>query len=158
MNEQKKYTQTRQQFEKEYALSLAVKLPFPESLQQAMKAAWLSVETLADKTGVSPDTISAYKEGKRFPQKPMAVAIALMLGLDYEQFVLFLNGLGMALSLGRKEEYAYKELLLKHRGKSIEELNNYLKEIEIEEKYWLKGRGTYDRNKASDKQKKEFPH
>lgn len=140
MNRQES-SMTRQQFEKEYALSQAVKQSFPESLERSMNALKLNKERLAKKLDASVDTVKRYTSGKSLPPRPMAVALCVVLSLEYEQSILFLKGMGIALTTDRKEDYAYDLLLKRYSGKPISECNSFLGEMGVEKEYHLYPRG-----------------
>lgn len=140
MNRQEN-SMTRQQFEKEYAIHQAVKLSFPASLRGIKEALRLPNEKLAEKLCISTDTVERYTSGKSLPPRPMAVALCVVLSLEYEQSILFLKGMGIALTTDRKEDYAYDLLLKRYSGKPISECNSFLGEMDVEKEYHLYPRG-----------------
>lgn len=140
MNRQES-SMTRQQFEMEYAIHQAVKLSFPASLRGIKEALRLPNEKLAEKLCISTDTVERYTSGKSLPPRPMAVALCVVLSLEYEQSILFLKGMGIALTTDRKEDYAYDLLLKRYSGKPISECNSFLGEMGVEKEYHLYPRG-----------------
>lgn len=140
MNRQES-SMTRQQFEMEYAIHQAVKLSFPASLRGIKEALRLPNEKLAEKLCISTDTVERYTSRKSLPPRPMAVALCVVLSLEYEQSILFLKGMGIALTTDRKEDYAYDLLLKRYSGKPISECNSFLGEMGVEKEYHLYPRG-----------------
>lgn len=144
MNRQES-SMTRQQFEMEYAIHQAVKLSFPASLRGIKEALRLSNEKLAEKLCTSTDTVERYTKEESRPSRPMAVALCVVLSLEYEQSILFLKGMGIALTTDRKEDYAYDLLLKRYSGNSISDCNLFLQEIGLTEESYLYPRGSAKR-------------
>lgn len=142
-----RYTDARQDFEQRYNLFCGMTTSFQEQLELVMKVEGMTFEKLAEKIGVSPKTIVRYNGGHYAPSMQMLVAICISLNLDTKQSTALLASLGRCFQSTRKEDYAYMYLIENHRGKTIEQCNSILKDLGIDERFWL-----YPRTRPKDKE------
>lgn len=70
-------------------------------------------------------------------------SVSVGYNLDLILTLSLMDSLGMSINRFNKRDYAYAFLLTKCRGKNVDDCNEILKELGIEEKYFL---GSYARN------------
>lgn len=136
-----RYSAERQEFEYKYNLFTGMTTSFQEQLKLAMDVKDMTYEKLADKIGVSVRTITRYKDGHNAPSIQMLVAICIVLNLDTKQATALLSSLGRCFLGTKKEDYAYMYLIENHSGKTIDECNEILADLNISKKYRLYPRG-----------------
>lgn len=132
-----KYSDERQKFEYRYNLFSGMTTNFKEQLGLAMKVNGVTFEELAEKIGVSAKTVRRYNDGHNAPSMQMLVAICIALHLDTKQSTSLLATLGRCFQGTRKEDYAYMYLIEQHSGKSIDECNKILVDLNIDKKHRL---------------------
>lgn len=91
-------------------------LSFVDVLDKLIKLYNFTLSSLAEKCGVSVETIKRYHNGDSVPDIKMAVAICLAFELDLEKSEQLLNTLGYTLAGSSKEIVAYQKLLIEHQG------------------------------------------
>lgn len=131
------------QFERDYANSTKYNKSFTEMIGEILEGE--TYMSFGNKTKLNANQL--YRLRKRVDEKDplqrntlMSVCVAYDLDLMMTQALL--HSLGLDFNRFNKRDYAYTFLLTRCRGKSIDECNEILKELGIEEKYWL---GTYAR-------------
>lgn len=131
------------QFERDYANSTKYNKSFTEMIGEILEGE--TYMSFADKTKLSENQL--YRLRKRVdekdpPQRNTLMSVCVAYDLDLMMTQALLHSLGLDFNRFNKRDYAYTFLLTRCRGKSIDECNEILKELGIEEKYWL---GTYAR-------------
>ncbi|MCI6812974.1 MAG: hypothetical protein SOX11_11860 [Lachnospiraceae bacterium] len=145
-----------EKLEKEFKADLNNSRKYNKSFSELINAI-LEGETqssFADKTGLSETMLSRLRnrvDEKDPPAKKTVVTVCIAYHLDLMMTLALLHSVGSDFNPHNKRDYAYAYLLTRCRDKSVDECNEILKELEIEEKYWL---GTYARNIISSKQAK----
>lgn len=89
--------------------------------------------------------IRKYVDKNNPPQRNTLMSVAIGYGLDYQLTAALLDSIGLSFILSNKRDYAYQFLLTNCRGKSVRECNEILKQLGVEEKYWL---GVHARKKV----------
>lgn len=131
------------QFERDYANSTKYNKSFTEMIGEILEGE--TYMSFGDKTKLSANQL--YRLRKRVdekdpPQRNTLMSVCVAYDLDLMMTQALLHSLGLDFNRFNKRDYAYTFLLTRCRGKSIDECNEILKELGIEEKYWL---GTYAR-------------
>lgn len=149
----KKYADARKKFEEDYNLYSGQVTDFQEQLRYLLdeknkvekkKEDKLTLAKLAQKLGINERTLGSYNAGRCAPSINTLMMICMILGLDINQASALLGSLGFTFMGTRREHYAYMYLLMKHRGKPIEECNKILTGLHIDEKYQLRPRKKID--------------
>lgn len=131
------------QFEKDFANSTKYNKSFSEMIGEVLEGE--TYMSFGNKTKLSENQL--YRLRKRVdekdpPQRNTLISVCIAYDLDLMMTQALLHSLGLDFNRFNKRDYAYTFLLTRCRGKSIDECNEILKELGIEEKYWL---GTYAR-------------
>lgn len=131
------------QFERDFANSTKYNKSFTEMIGEVLEGE--TYKSFADKTKLCENQL--YRLRKRVdekdpPQRNTLISVCIAYDLDLMMTQALLHSLGLDFNRFNKRDYAYTFLLTRCRGKSIDECNEILKELGIEEKYWL---GTYAR-------------
>lgn len=131
------------QFERDFANSTKYNKSFSEMIGEVLEGE--TYMSIAEKTKLSENQL--YRLRKRVdekdpPQRNTLISVCIAYDLDLMMTQALLHSLGLDFNRFNKRDYAYTFLLTRCRGKSIDECNEILKELGIEEKYWL---GTYAR-------------
>lgn len=131
------------QFERDFANSTKYNKSFSEMIGEVLEGE--TYMSFAEKTKLSENQL--YRLRKRVdekdpPQRNTLISVCIAYDLDLMMTQALLHSLGLDFNRFNKRDYAYTFLLTRCRGKSIDECNEILKELGIEEKYWL---GTYAR-------------
>lgn len=131
------------QFERDFANSTKYNKSFSEMIEEVLEGE--TYMSFAEKTKLSENQL--YRLRKRVdekdpPQRNTLISVCIAYDLDLMMTQALLHSLGLDFNRFNKRDYAYTFLLTRCRGKSIDECNEILKELGIEEKYWL---GTYAR-------------
>lgn len=131
------------QFERDFANSTKYNKSFSEMIGEVLEGE--TYKSFGDKTKLSENQL--YRLRKRVdekdpPQRNTLISVCIAYDLDLMMTQALLHSLGLDFNRFNKRDYAYTFLLTRCRGKSIDECNEILKELGIEEKYWL---GTYAR-------------
>lgn len=137
------------QFERDYANSTKYNKSFSEMIGEILEGE--TYMSFADKTKLNVNQL--YRLRKRVdekdpPQRNTLMSVCVAYDLDLMMTQALLHSLGLDFNRFNKRDYAYTFLLTRCRGKSIDECNEILKELGIEEKYWL---GTYARKNGRKK-------
>lgn len=77
---------------------------FSEILKILMKKKHITIEQMAEETGVNPRTIGRYLQGSSTPNLRIAVTICVVLKLDLMQSEIFLGALGLKLRLTERAD------------------------------------------------------
>jgi len=107
-----------------------------------------------DKTGLSEAMLSRLRnrvDEKDPPAKKTVVTVCIAYHLDLMMTLALLHSVGSDFNAHNRRDYVYTYLLTRCRDKSVDECNEILKELRIEEKYWL---GRYAKNIISSKKAK----
>lgn len=131
------------QFERDYANSTKYNKSFTEMIGEILEGE--TYMSFGNKTKLNANQL--YRLRKRVdekdpPQRNTLMSVCVAYDLDLMMTQALLHSLGLDFNRFNKRDYAYTFLLTRCRGKSIDECNEILKELGIEEKYWL---GTYAR-------------
>ncbi len=137
------------QFERDYANSTKYNKSFTEMIGEILEGE--TYMSFGNKTKLNANQL--YRLRKRVdekdpPQRNTLMSVCVAYDLDLMMTQALLHSLGLDFNRFNKRDYAYTFLLTRCRGKSIDECNEILKELGIEEKYWL---GTYARKNRSKK-------
>lgn len=137
----------KNQFEKDYANSTKYNKSYSEMMGEILKGE--TYKSFADKTQLNENQL--YRQCNRVdekdpPQRNTLMSICIAYDLDLMMTQALLHSLGLDFNRFNKRDYAYTFLLTRCRGKSIDECNEILKELGIEQKYWL---GSYARKKRA---------
>ena len=74
---------------------------------------------------------------KDIPNRCTLISVCVGYDLDLMMAQALLHSLGLDFNCYSQTDYAYSFLLTRCRGKDIDECNEILKDLGIEEKYWL---------------------
>lgn len=137
------------QFERDYANSTKYNKSFSEMIGEILEGE--TYMSFGNKTKLNVNQL--YRLRKRVdekdpPQRNTLMSVCVAYDLDLMMTQALLHSLGLDFNRFNKRDYAYTFLLTRCRGKSIDECNEILKELGIEEKYWL---GTYARKNGRKK-------
>ncbi len=135
----------KKQFEKDFANSTKYNKSYSEMIKEILKGE--TYKSFADKTQLNENQLyrqSKWVDEKDPPQRNTLMSICIAYDLDLMMTQALLHSLGLDFNRFNKRDYAYTFLLTRCRGKSIDECNEILKELGIEQKYWL---GVYARKK-----------
>lgn len=137
------------QFERDFANSTRYNKSFTEMIGEVLEDE--TYMSFAEKTKLCENQL--YRLRKRVdekdpPQRNTLISVCIAYDLDLMMTQALLHSLGLDFNRFNKRDYAYTFLLTRCRGKSIDECNEILKELGIEEKYWL---GTYARKNRRKK-------
>lgn len=131
------------QFERDFANSTKYNKSFSEMIGEVLEGE--TYMSFAEKTKLSENQLYRLRkqvDEKDPPQRNTLISVCIAYDLDLMMTQALLHSLGLDFNRFNKRDYAYTFLLTRCRGKSIDECNEILKELGIEEKYWL---GTYAR-------------
>lgn len=131
------------QFERDFANSTKYNKSFSEMIGEILEGE--TYMSFAEKTKLSENQLYRLRkqvDEKNPPQRNTLISVCIAYDLDLMMTQALLHSLGLDFNRFNKRDYAYTFLLTRCRGKSIDECNEILKELGIEEKYWL---GTYAR-------------
>jgi len=135
-------------FKKNYETMKEVFEPFHENVKRILKNKKYTVSDVMEKTGLARRTVLAFRTGiwknnqgenKNYtPDYKEVVAFCIGLELDIDFTVQLLNSAGLTFSKTNEIHRAYVFVLLKYRGCPIKECNEFLRKINIEERYLLR--------------------
>lgn len=137
------------QFERDFANSTKYNKPFTEMIGEVLEGE--TYKSFADKTKLCENQFQRLRkrvDEKDPPQRNTLISVCVAYDLDLMMAQALLHSLGLDFNRFNKRDYAYTFLLTRCRGKSVDECNEILKELGIEEKYWL---GTYARKNRGKK-------
>lgn len=137
------------QFERDFANSTKYNKSFSEIVGEVLEGE--TYMSFAEKTKLCENQL--YRLRKRVdekdpPQRNTLISVCVAYELDLMMAQALLHSLGLDFNRFNKRDYAYTFLLTGCRGKGIDECNEILKELGIEEKYWL---GSYARKNRGKK-------
>lgn len=141
------WVKLEREFLKDYETSTKYNKPFSELIGEILEGE--TYMTFAEKTHLSENMLYRLKkqvDEKDPPQRNTLVSVCVGYNLDLMMTQALLYSLGLGFNRFSKRDYAYTFLLTRCRGKNIDECNEILKELGIEERYWL---GSYAKKKVN---------
>lgn len=136
------YAKEREAFEDDYNIFSGITTDFQEQLRILMKKKNKTAEKVAEKVGISPKTLSQYRNGRYAPSMQTLMSICMVLELDIKQSTALLTSLGFCFLGTSKEHYAYLYLLDKYRKASLEKCNEVLTGLGVDYRHQLHPRKT----------------
>lgn len=136
-------------FKKDYELSLKHNKTLPDMIKEIMSEKNMTIELLHEKSNISTSTIHRLRSGKLKtrtriveykPYISTIIAFAIACELDMILTITLLESQGLSFKRTSEVHYAYCYLILNCRGNTIDECNEKLKELGIEEQYYIPNR------------------
>lgn len=137
----------KKEFDNDYKKSAKYNKSFSELISDILEGE--TYMSFADKTQLSENMLYRLRkqiDEKDPPQRSTLVSVSVGYNLDLMMTQALLYSLGLGFNRFSKRDYAYTFLLTRCRGKTVDECNEILKELGLEQKYWL---GSYAKRKTS---------
>lgn len=135
---EKEWKKLKDEFERDYKNSTRYNKSFSELIGEILEGE--TDMSFSYKTELSPNMLYRLKkqvDEKDPPQRSTLISVCIGYDLDLMMTQALLHSLGLDFNRFSKRDYAYTFLLTRCRGKNIHECNEILKELGIEEKYFL---------------------
>jgi len=138
-----------EKFTKNYEIQCEAFPPYHETIKLLMKKKKITNQKLAEISGLAPRTITAFRTGewknnkgevcKNYrPKYNDMVAFCIACDIDLDTAAQLLNSAGLTFSKTNLIHKAYCFVLAKCEGRTIEECNDVLRQLNVEEKYLLR--------------------
>ena len=129
----KEWEKISKQFERDFANSTKYNKSFSEMIGEVLDSE--TYMSFAEKVKLCENQL--YRLRKRVdekdpPQRNILLSVCVAYNLDLMMTQSLLHSLGLEFNRFNKRDYAYTFLLTRCRGKSIDECNKILKELELE--------------------------
>lgn len=125
------------EFERDFEMDKEINIPIKELMEKLNYKYKFDYNLFIDETGMSPQTFNNIVHGIKVPHIKTLVAFCIIYKIDVKNAIDILRAWGYGFKPGNKVHHAYIKLLENYSGEAIDVCNEYLKKIEIEEKYWL---------------------
>ena len=137
-------------FKADYECSLKHNKPFSVMVTEIMDEKGITIEKLSEKSAISVSTINRLRSGviknkygeevEYLPFTNTIVAFCIACDVDMLMTITLLESLGLSFKRTSEVQYAYCYLIINCRGKTIDECNKVLENLNIDEKYFLTNR------------------
>ncbi|MFR3119952.1 MAG: hypothetical protein ACLTOJ_21725 [[Clostridium] symbiosum] len=136
--EYEEWQKLEKEFIKDYANSIKYNKSFRTLIREILEGE--TERSFSNKTELSENMFSRLKnqvDEKDPPQRNTLISVCVGYDLDLMMAQALLYSLGLGFNRFNKRDYAYSFLLTRCRGKSIEDCNEILKNLGVEERYYL---------------------
>jgi len=133
----------KEEFDKNFELDKEINKTYVEVMEVVKKTHKPTLQKFIAKTGLGKSTYYNLIGGYDKPLMTSLVSFAIVFKINLKNVEDLLRAWGLGFEPGNKVHHAYSQLIEKFSGKTMAECNEFLKEVGIQEKYWLKdGRET----------------
>ena len=133
----------KEEFDKNFELDKEINKTYVEVMEVVKKTHKPNLQKFIDETGLGKGTFYNLTNGYDKPLMTSLVSFAIVFKINLKNVEDLLRAWGLGFEPGNKVHHAYSQLIEKFSGKTMAECNEFLKEVGIQEKYWLKdGRET----------------
>lgn len=142
------WSKLQEEYYNDFKKSKRILKPFREMIREILKD---ETDTdFCDKTQLSENMLYRLRnqiDEHNPPQMQTLISICIAYDLDIILAQDLLKSLGLGFNPHKKRDYAYTFLLTRCRGKNIHECNEILKELKINETYFLGSHPRKSKNK-----------
>lgn len=128
----------KEEFEKNFELDKKINKTYIEVMENVKEVYKPKLSTFVNETGLGKTTYYNLIGGYDKPLMTSLVSFAIVFKINLKNVEDLLRAWGLGFEPGNKIHHAYAQLIEKFSGKTMYECNEFLKEIGIDEKYWLK--------------------
>lgn len=128
----------KEEFEKNFALDKEINKTYIQVMEVVKKTHKPTLQKFIDETGLGKTTYYNIIGGYDKPLMTSLVSFAIVFKINLKNVEDLLRAWGLGFEPGNKVHHAYSQLIEKFSGKTMAECNEFLKEVGISEKYWLK--------------------
>ena len=133
----------KEEFDKNFELDKEINKTYVEVMEVVKKTHKPTLQKFIAKTCLGKSTYYNLIGGYDKPLMTSLVSFAIVFKINLKNVEDLLRAWGLGFEPGNKVHHAYSQLIEKFSGKTMAECNEFLKEVGIQEKYWLKdGRET----------------
>lgn len=128
----------KEEFEKNFELDKKINKTYVEVMENVKEVYKPNLSTFVNETGLGKTTYYNLIGGYDKPLMTSLVSFAIVFKINLKNVEDLLRAWGLGFEPGNKIHHAYAQLIEKFSGKPMYECNEFLKEVGIAEKYWLK--------------------